>query len=370
MDTVRIRLRGPLLQQPRDRPEGRRRRASARAAAPTPTEPRRHRHRGPLRRQVPAGHEPLLAGMGSRRRLPTALTFGLGDVTQKGTPTYKAGGTSPFAIFSYIADQHVRRQRHGRHVGIPNSAHWLDTKSRFARNVGLDIPFLQFNEDAVATALKSMEVVGLHRGMDRRARPHRLPAPAVGPARALRARHRRRDQLGVPAQRRQHGDLRRGHPRRRSRHRLRHRAGAARRARARAQQLRQGGRQEHPARQGRRPRVHHRLRQQGQADRQGPQRTRGISVSAGSGCARSRSPRRCWSPRSRPRRTPRACCASTAAWTRADLHDPRLPGAAARLQRCARTASSRARPSTAPATVEQISHTTSRATTAASTRRP
>lgn len=93
--------------------------------------------------------------------LPTALTFGMGDVTKKGTPTYKAGGTAPFDIMRYL----VRNYVYGGHgvvgtSGIPSSQHWLDYKSRFRRDVGFNVPFLQFNEDTVANGFKTLEIVG------------------------------------------------------------------------------------------------------------------------------------------------------------------------------------------------------------------
>lgn len=88
--------------------------------------------------------------------LPTALTFGMGD------PTNKVKHPSPYAINRYI----VRKFTYGigAHVGmsgVPASRHWLDYKTRFSRHVGQDIPYLQFDEDSVATAFKRLEILGV-----------------------------------------------------------------------------------------------------------------------------------------------------------------------------------------------------------------
>lgn len=93
--------------------------------------------------------------------LPTALTFGLGDVTQKGSPTYKAGGTRPYDIWQYIVENYLfgTKDQVGT-SGIPNSVHWLHPRERFAHNVGLNVPFLQFDEDSLATVLQSLQVLG------------------------------------------------------------------------------------------------------------------------------------------------------------------------------------------------------------------
>jgi hypothetical protein len=93
--------------------------------------------------------------------LPTALTFGMGDVTRKGSPAYKAGGTSPYDIFRYLVLNYVYG---GKGIvgtaGTPNARHWLNYHARFERHLGFQIPFLQLNEDQVSTALQSMMVLG------------------------------------------------------------------------------------------------------------------------------------------------------------------------------------------------------------------
>ncbi len=93
--------------------------------------------------------------------LPTALTFGLGDVTKKGSATAEAGGARPYDIFRYI----VRKYTYGTKKiagvsGIPVSRHWLDHETRFSKRLGFQIPYLQFEENSVADALRRMEVIG------------------------------------------------------------------------------------------------------------------------------------------------------------------------------------------------------------------
>lgn len=88
--------------------------------------------------------------------LPTALTFGYGDATRK------VGGNRPFDIYRYL----LRRFTFALAAtapgasGIPNARWWLDAHTRFSRQLGFSIPFLQFDETDMATALKRMEVLG------------------------------------------------------------------------------------------------------------------------------------------------------------------------------------------------------------------
>lgn len=87
--------------------------------------------------------------------LPTALLFGLGDGAKK------VGGNRPYDIFRYL----VRKYTYGESglagvSGIPNSRFWLDHYTRFSKNLGFQIPFLQFDENSMAEALKRMEILG------------------------------------------------------------------------------------------------------------------------------------------------------------------------------------------------------------------
>lgn len=87
--------------------------------------------------------------------LPTALTFGLGDAAKK------VGGNRPYDIFRYLVRRFTYGDRELAGVsGIPNSRYWLDHYTRFSRHLGFQIPFLQFDEDSVAIALKRMEILG------------------------------------------------------------------------------------------------------------------------------------------------------------------------------------------------------------------
>lgn len=90
--------------------------------------------------------------------LPTALIFGLGDAAKK------VGGNTPFDIFRYLVRKYVYAEStHGIKPGLsgtPNARHWLDVHTRFSRKLGYQVPFLQFDEDSVATALKRIEILG------------------------------------------------------------------------------------------------------------------------------------------------------------------------------------------------------------------
>lgn len=90
-----------------------------------------------------------------RSALPTALTFGYGDAAKK------VGGNRPFDIYRYL----LRNYTYGTGAavgvsGIPNSRWWLDAHTRFSRLLGFNVPFLQFDETDMATALKRLEVLG------------------------------------------------------------------------------------------------------------------------------------------------------------------------------------------------------------------
>ena len=87
--------------------------------------------------------------------LPTALIFGLGDAAKK------VGGNRPYDIFRYL----VRKYTYGTKAlagvsGIPNSRYWLDHQTRFSKKLGYQVPFLQFDENSVAEALKRLEILG------------------------------------------------------------------------------------------------------------------------------------------------------------------------------------------------------------------
>lgn len=87
--------------------------------------------------------------------LPTALIFGLGDAAKK------VGDNRPYDIFRYL----VRKYTYGTGAiagvsGIPNSRYWLDHQTRFAKSLAYRVPFLQFDENSVAEALKRLEILG------------------------------------------------------------------------------------------------------------------------------------------------------------------------------------------------------------------
>lgn len=100
--------------------------------------------------------------------LPTALTFGLGDATNKiGT---NVNDYTPRAIFGYIFDHYVvgLRNRVGL-SGIPNARFWMDRTQRFewVRDSGgkmFQVPFIQFDEDTCDTALTQLVVQGFTEG--------------------------------------------------------------------------------------------------------------------------------------------------------------------------------------------------------------
>lgn len=86
--------------------------------------------------------------------LPTALIFGLGDAAKK------VGGNTPFDIFNYLVKRYTWGTRRLAGVsGVPNSRFWLDHTTRFNK-VPFEIPFMQFDEDAMSDALKRFEVLG------------------------------------------------------------------------------------------------------------------------------------------------------------------------------------------------------------------
>lgn len=87
--------------------------------------------------------------------LPTAQIFGLGDAANK------AGGNRPYDIFRYLVRKYTYGERNLAGVsGIPNSRYWLDHYTRFARKLGYQIPYLQFDEDSMGDVLKRMEITG------------------------------------------------------------------------------------------------------------------------------------------------------------------------------------------------------------------
>ncbi|HWT91808.1 MAG TPA: hypothetical protein VN238_02340 [Solirubrobacteraceae bacterium] len=88
-------------------------------------------------------------------QLPTALTFGVGDKAKK------IGGNRPFDVWRYLVRTFVYADddKAGT-AGTPVAKHWLDYQTRFARELDIEVPYLQFNEETVASALKRMEVLG------------------------------------------------------------------------------------------------------------------------------------------------------------------------------------------------------------------
>lgn len=87
--------------------------------------------------------------------LPTALRFGVGSKAKR------IGENRPFDVWRYLVKNFVYADgdKAGT-AGTPMAKHWLDYQSRFARDVGIKVPFLEFDEDAVAIALKRMEILG------------------------------------------------------------------------------------------------------------------------------------------------------------------------------------------------------------------
>lgn len=92
--------------------------------------------------------------------LPTALIFGYGAATNALYPSGKNMPLTPRGIFGAICDAFTfgKRNMVGE-SGIPNSSHWLNRTKRF-EVLDYTVPFIQFNEDTVANALKSLEILG------------------------------------------------------------------------------------------------------------------------------------------------------------------------------------------------------------------
>jgi hypothetical protein len=97
--------------------------------------------------------------------LPTALTFGMGDVTNKVGGTVAAGST-PKAIFGYLYVHYVVGQRNMVGLaGIPNARFWLNKDNRFelvddGAGNPFEVPYIQFNEDTCDSALSQLEITG------------------------------------------------------------------------------------------------------------------------------------------------------------------------------------------------------------------
>jgi hypothetical protein len=92
--------------------------------------------------------------------LPTALIFGLGAASNALYPNGKNMPKTPRGIFGALCDAFTygKRNRVGE-SGIPNSRFWLNRKKRFG-TLDYLVPFLQFNEDTMATVFKSFEILG------------------------------------------------------------------------------------------------------------------------------------------------------------------------------------------------------------------
>lgn len=90
--------------------------------------------------------------------LPTALIFGLGDAAKK------VGGNTPHDIYDYLLKRFMFGEGAGSDLpGITNlkrAKRWIGTSQRFSKNLGFQVPYLQFDEDTLATALKRLEILG------------------------------------------------------------------------------------------------------------------------------------------------------------------------------------------------------------------
>lgn len=93
--------------------------------------------------------------------LPTALTFGLGDPLNRGPTTKTGRGTTPLAIFNYVLSRYGFGKAGMPGVsGIPSAKYWVDGKTRFSRAAGFQVPFVQFDEDSLASALARFAIPG------------------------------------------------------------------------------------------------------------------------------------------------------------------------------------------------------------------
>jgi hypothetical protein len=92
--------------------------------------------------------------------LPTALIFGLGAAANALFPDGQNMPKTPRGIFGALCDAFTYGKRNMvGESGIPNSRFWLNRKKRFS-HLGYHPPFLQFNEDSMATVLKAFEILG------------------------------------------------------------------------------------------------------------------------------------------------------------------------------------------------------------------
>lgn len=93
--------------------------------------------------------------------LPTTLTFGVASSGQDALPSpHPEVGPTPRAIFGYLLRTYCFGRRKVVGAGIPNARYWIDYRSRMGSLNKFVVPFVQFNEDTLANALKTFEVPG------------------------------------------------------------------------------------------------------------------------------------------------------------------------------------------------------------------
>jgi len=92
--------------------------------------------------------------------LPTTLTFGIGYSGGDVPSPHPDVGASPRAIFGYLLRRYGFGKRKVVGAGIPNARYWIDYRSRMGSLNKFQVPFVQFNEDTLANALKTFEIPG------------------------------------------------------------------------------------------------------------------------------------------------------------------------------------------------------------------
>jgi hypothetical protein len=100
--------------------------------------------------------------------LPTALTFGLGDSSEKAGANVSV--TVPKEIFGYIFRRYIVGD--SKHVGIsgtPAAAHWINKDTRFEEVKVKDgstyhVPYIQFDENTTDQALSALTITGFTEG--------------------------------------------------------------------------------------------------------------------------------------------------------------------------------------------------------------
>jgi hypothetical protein len=99
--------------------------------------------------------------------LPTALTFGLGDSTEKAGTTVSV--TIPKEIFGYVYRHYIVGTGKVGVAGTPAAAHWLNKDTRFeeikVKGEGTyHVPYIQFDENTTDQVLTDLTITGFTEG--------------------------------------------------------------------------------------------------------------------------------------------------------------------------------------------------------------